>query len=86
VAAAGAIPVIGAMTARRRRTAMLRQRFGSEYDRTVEAHENQREAEAELREREREDQLLRDRYRPFIAARSGRQPPGGAGQCLRRPR
>ena len=33
---------------------MLRERFGSEYDRTVDASENQRVAEADLRERERE--------------------------------
>jgi len=48
------IALVAAMTARRRRTAMLRQRFGSEYDRTVEAHDGQRAGEAELRERERE--------------------------------
>jgi hypothetical protein len=39
---------------RRRRSAVLRQRFGSEYDRTVEGHESQRAAEAELRDRERQ--------------------------------
>jgi len=33
---------------------MLRQRFGSEYDRTVEAHDGQRAGEVELRGRERE--------------------------------
>ena len=33
---------------------MLRERFGSEYDRTVETHDGQRAAEAELRGRERE--------------------------------
>lgn len=42
-----------AMTAvRQRRTAALRQRFGPEYDRTVEAREGRRDAEADLRERE----------------------------------
>jgi FtsZ-interacting cell division protein ZipA len=48
------IALVAAMTARRRRTAMLRERFGSEYDRAVEAHDGQRAAEAELRGRERE--------------------------------
>src|SRR5215472_7421113 len=48
------IALVAAMTARRRRTAMLRQRFGSEYDRAVEAHDGQRAGEAELRGRERE--------------------------------
>lgn len=33
---------------------MLRQRFGSEYDRTLEGHESQRAAEADLRDRERQ--------------------------------
>jgi hypothetical protein len=36
-----------------RRTAALRQRFGPEYDRAVEAREDRRTAEAELRDRER---------------------------------
>jgi hypothetical protein len=43
-----------AMGARRRRTAVLRQRFGPEYDRTLRAHEDRRAAEAELRARERQ--------------------------------
>ena len=43
-----------AVAARQRRTALLRQRFGPEYDRTVEALEDQRAAEANLRERERQ--------------------------------
>jgi len=43
-----------AAAARQRRTAALRQRFGPEYDRTVEALEDQRAAEANLRERERQ--------------------------------
>jgi hypothetical protein len=43
-----------AMAARQRRTAALRQRFGPEYDRTVQAREDRRAAEADLRERERQ--------------------------------
>ena len=43
-----------AMAARQRRTTTLRQRFGPEYDRTVEAREDRRAAEAELRDRERQ--------------------------------
>ena len=38
----------------RRRTSMLRQRFGPEYDRTLEAREDKRAAEAELRAREKQ--------------------------------
>src|ERR1700743_291464 len=38
---------------RRRKTTELRQRFGPEYDRVVEASEDRRAAEADLRERER---------------------------------
>jgi hypothetical protein len=38
---------------RQRRTTELRQRFGPEYDRTVEARDDRRAAEAELREREK---------------------------------
>src|SRR5215831_9973762 len=48
------IAVVAAMAARRRRTEMLRERFGPEYDRAVGARESQRAAEAELRGRERE--------------------------------
>jgi hypothetical protein len=48
-----AIALTAVMAARRRRTMALRERFGPEYDRTVEARENQRAAEAELRDRER---------------------------------
>lgn len=42
------------MAARRRRTAALRQRFGPEYDRTVESREGRRAAEADLHQREKE--------------------------------
>jgi hypothetical protein len=46
-----ALLALGAM---RRRTSMLRRRFGPEYDRTVEAREDRRAAEAELRAREKQ--------------------------------
>lgn len=39
---------------RRRRTAALQQRFGPEYDRTVQARDDRRAAEADLREREKQ--------------------------------
>jgi hypothetical protein len=43
-----------AVAARQRRTAALRQRFGPEYDRAVQAREGRRPAEAELRDREKQ--------------------------------
>ena len=43
-----------AVGARNRRTAMLRDRFGPEYDRVVASSDDQRAAEAELRARERQ--------------------------------
>ena len=43
-----------AMTVRQRRAKALRQRFGPEYDRAVEAREDRRAAEADLRDRERQ--------------------------------
>jgi FtsZ-interacting cell division protein ZipA len=49
-----AIVVAAVMAARRRRTMALRQRFGTEYDRTLDARDGQRAAEADLRGRERE--------------------------------
>ena len=49
-----AIVVAAVMAARRRRTMALRQRFGTEYDRTLDARDGQRAAEADLRDRERE--------------------------------
>ena len=55
VVAAIAVVVLGAS---RRRSSMLRQRFGPEYDRTVEAREGKRAAEAELRARERQREQL----------------------------
>lgn len=43
-----------ALAMTRRRTAMLRERFGPEYDRTVQAREDRRAGEADLRARERD--------------------------------
>jgi FtsZ-interacting cell division protein ZipA len=53
-----AIAVAAVMAARRRRTMALRQRFGTEYDRTLDARDGQRAAEADLRDRERERDRL----------------------------
>jgi hypothetical protein len=47
-----------AMVARQRRTAALRQRFGPEYDRAVEARDDQRLAESDLRNRQKQRALL----------------------------
>lgn len=60
IAIAIAVVVIagGAVMARQRRAAALRERFGPEYDRAVEAREDRRAAEAELRERERQRAML----------------------------
>jgi hypothetical protein len=51
VAVAAIALVVGA---RKRRTAMLRDRFGPEYDRTVESRDGRRAAEADLRAREKQ--------------------------------
>ena len=48
-----AVVALIALVTRQRRTAALRERFGPEYDRTVESREDRRGAEAELRGRER---------------------------------
>jgi hypothetical protein len=53
IAAVVVVTVI-ALVARQRRTMALRQRFGPEYDRAVEAGQDRRSAEAELRDRERQ--------------------------------
>jgi FtsZ-interacting cell division protein ZipA len=53
-----AIALAAVMAARRRRTTMLRERFGTEYDRTLDARDGQRAAEADLRGREREHARL----------------------------
>jgi hypothetical protein len=58
VIAAVVVVALIAMAARQRRTTALRQRFGPEYDRAVEAREGRRAAEADLRDRKRQrDQL-----------------------------
>jgi hypothetical protein len=54
VIAAVVVVALIAMAARQRRTAALRQRFGPEYDRAVEAGKGRRAAEADLRDRERQ--------------------------------
>ena len=60
IVAAAALAVAAALRARR--TGMLRERFGPEYDRTIDAADSRRAAEADLREREdRHDEFeLRD--------------------------
>lgn len=52
------IAALVAMATRKRRTTALRQHFGPEYDRTVQARENRRSAEADLRHREEERSRL----------------------------
>jgi type II secretory pathway pseudopilin PulG len=54
IAVAAVVALVAVMATRQRRTAALRGRFGAEYDRTVEARDDQRSAEADLRARERE--------------------------------
>lgn len=54
VIAAVVVIALIAMAARQRRTTALRQRFGPEYDRAVEAQEGRRPAEADLRDREKQ--------------------------------
>jgi hypothetical protein len=54
VIAAAVVVAVIAMAARQRRTTALRQRFGPEYDRAVEAREGRRPAEADLRDREKQ--------------------------------
>ena len=61
IAVAVAILVAGAIAAymaRKNQTKRLRERFGSEYDRTVSESDGQREAEKELAERERKREQL----------------------------
>jgi hypothetical protein len=52
IAAVVVVALVG-VTSRQRNTAALRQRFGPEYDRAVEARGNRREGEADLRDREK---------------------------------
>jgi hypothetical protein len=54
VIAAVVVIALIVMAARQRRTAALRERFGPEYDRAVEAQEGRRPAEADLRDREKQ--------------------------------
>jgi hypothetical protein len=49
-----AVVALGAMMARNRRTAMLRDRFGPEYDRAVDNSDDRRAAEAELLARQKQ--------------------------------
>jgi hypothetical protein len=49
-----AVAVIAAWATQQRRRAGLRNRFGAEYERTLESAEDRRAAEAELREREKQ--------------------------------
>jgi FtsZ-interacting cell division protein ZipA len=77
------------IVSRRRRTGQLRDRFGPEYDRTIEDADSKRKAERELRDRqERRDELdirpltpaARDRYSEQWQATQARfvDDPGGA--------
>ena len=54
IIAAVVVVAVIAMAARQRRTTALRQRFGPEYDRAVEARERPGNAEADLRDREKQ--------------------------------
>ncbi|GAA0351255.1 hypothetical protein NE235_23570 [Actinoallomurus spadix] len=66
------VVALGLLAHRQQQRRRLRERFGPEYDRTVERHNNTREAEQELRAREQRhrelpirplDPAARDRYR-----------------------
>lgn len=61
--------IVAALAVRRRRTAALQDRFGPEYDRTVQTYEDRRTAEAELRARERQRARLDIRPLPEDARR-----------------
>jgi hypothetical protein len=61
------IAAIVLMLARKRRTESLRQRFGPEYDRTVESAEDRREAEQDLRQRQKQRSALEIRPLPEAA-------------------
>jgi len=71
VAAAAVLALVVWQALARRRTARLQQRFGPEYDRTLQSNESKRQAEAQLQAREERRQQLeirpltqtaRDRY------------------------
>jgi hypothetical protein len=83
IAAVAAVVVLGVLwgAARTRRTRSLQDRFGREYDRTVDHAGDRREAERELREREKRHEELdlrplapeaRDRYVEDWRATQGR--------------
>lgn len=54
IIAVAVVALAATVAARQRRTRVLQEHFGPEYDRTVQAREDQRAAEAELRDRERQ--------------------------------
>jgi hypothetical protein len=54
VIAAVVVVALIAIAARQRKTTVLRQRFGPEYDRAVEVRQGRRAGEADLREREKQ--------------------------------
>jgi hypothetical protein len=58
VVIAVAAAVLVAMQMRQRRTTTLRQRFGPEYERTIEERNDRRAAEADLRDRQKEPNRL----------------------------
>lgn len=58
IVAVAVLALAATAIARRRRSAMLRQRFGPEYDRTLAGRDSQRAAEAELLGRERQRSRL----------------------------
>jgi hypothetical protein len=64
VIAAVVVVAVIVIAARQRRTAGLRERFGPEYDRAVEAREGRRPAEADLRDREKQRARLEIRPLP----------------------
>jgi hypothetical protein len=69
IAALIVLAVIAWAAARKRQTSHLQDRFGSEYDRTVEQTESRRDAERELREREQRHEDLDIRPLPEAARR-----------------
>ena len=64
------LAIVAWAASRRRQTSHLQDRFGSEYDRTVESLDDRREAEQELREREQRHEELD--IRPLPDAARGR--------------
>lgn len=58
------VAMVATVTMRQRRTAALRNRFGPEYDRTLETRDDQHAAESELRDRQRRRAKLEIRPLP----------------------